>query len=243
MNRTAGIFLTLPLLGGCLGPSFVEGVWLVELPPSAEEACDSTLTENFENADPYDTPDTPDSEWTYEETTDASGSLFFVEVLEGKGGKAVLVLGSEAIPGTKDGNVYTFTWDDFENSVDSAEHESGYVYREEVNASSKTTLTFEKGKSGTATGTWSIDSSEEYVFAESDEWDESATGYWNGQIEDVSYSYLDGDASNMYDSADCADERCRITISQTCSGSLPVTMTWYASADDDVYEGVSGAGQ
>src|SRR5688572_25416550 len=126
MKRTAWMLL---LLSGC-GSSW-QGMWLLTIPyVDDEDACVTTVTENYNDGN---VPDEPDSlgEWTYGSVFETSDSLLVLEVIEAKGKNVVVSLLDQLYPGTIDGGLLKVSWT--ERTVDNVSevHESGYTFLED----------------------------------------------------------------------------------------------------------------
>lgn len=216
-----------------------SGVWLFHLAetPDAEE-CSTTVSHNFIAAGlPAESLD--DSEWEIEASSTWSESSLF-GLVSGAGAGYTLLLDGR-IYESADGASFTYA----RSAVDdeSWSHPSGYVWNASGAASVERVVSanLEEGW----TGTWSSVASTSEDYEESDGWSEEIGIGAVGQIPSgehlVEDDGADGEVAvdNGFDTLDCADEPCQLTITTDCAieWSLSAELTDLAAED---YEAVAG---
>ncbi len=120
--------MTMALLTGCSGGAAdPSGIWLIQVAYDADAgvACDSSLSENFEEGYVPEEEEEEEGEWTFEQSVTGSDSLMFVQVETSTPDAGVLIMGGEVLPGTFDGTTWTFAWTDSAGTEDRTEHEDG----------------------------------------------------------------------------------------------------------------------
>ena len=225
--------------GTSLGSS--GGVWLLALGAASDGGSSATCNENFSDADCPDTPDPPDPdpEWSGSSDADASPELFFVQILEGGGNNAFLIVDDEVFPGEIDGSNMVFQWTHSETADTTSEHDSGYSF--EMSSEDATRTRYEFDRDGNTMSGRRIDTNTfSYDVSESDEWDGGDVGFYNGQIN--AWSWLDGDSENDGDRDDCSGSTCSVTITSESAVeySLTGSLTDY---DDETYDLLRTVGQ
>lgn len=232
MNRA---LVLLPLLAACDG---YQGQFLLTIPEMTSTASTQEVTEqNFVGAQPIedDPTDPPPSDWTTTDETTSSPTLSIIEIVKVEGGNLLLVTGGEIFPGTKDGGVYTFTWESFEDTDETDTHVSGYHVGRLEHDAVVTTLHFDP-KDGT--GDIAFQQINEWTIFETDQWDYNEIG--SSDIYEVQY-YLEmsdgGYVQNDADTTDCSAADCRLTV--VTSASFSGTFT----SQEVAHDGFSGAGQ
>jgi hypothetical protein len=243
MSRIAMLLLPLTLTSGCLSSS-VNGVWLFDVPypKEAVDPCTEVSTENFLEASfPEEVID--DSEWTFEVTGSGSDTLYFGQIVTTTGGAALLVIGEDTYPGTKEDGEWLFTWSDSSSTVSSAVHDDFYSFVEE--AESLTEIKFRFTPDGaTASGKIEATTEDHERSAETDEWSADAVGLPSGSIRTGSLEPDGGQGGvrNDSDVDECAGDDCELTFTTTCSSVSPFTAT-RTDHDPDAYEYLVDAGQ
>ena len=174
---------------------------------------------------------------------DGSPAVSFVQIRHTAHGGAVLLQGDNVYPGTVDGGVWTFKWEDRSLAAESETHDAGYTFDDEEEDTTTVTFRFERDgedASGKVDATtMSRDSS-----AETDEWDAVDVGLSSGQIR---ANILDMDSGggavrNGSGDDDCQGNTCELTVTTTCSSSSKFTAVRTNHADDD-YEYLADVGQ
>ncbi len=230
--------------GGGGGSSSVGGsggVWLLALGALSDGGGAATCNENFSDADCYDEPDIPDPdpEWTGSVDFSQSPELFFVQILDGGGDDAFLVVDDEVFPGEISGDQMLFQWTHSETSETQSEHESGYAFEETMENTHRTRWEFERDGSSIS-GRRIETMTTSYQAAETDEWDSGDVGYFDGRID--AWPYLDGFPENSADGDDCSGGTCSVTITSESASeySLTGSLTDY---DDETYDLLRQVGQ
>jgi len=215
----------------------LQGVWLLQVPwtDPADGACTEGLNHNFPGA--YEADDGP---WSETDSADRSDAMYFVQIERLGDEEALMLLGREILPGTGDGDSWTFSWEETDDTLELEEHEDGYSFREERSFSNSITLSLTFDDS-TASGTWDGATTETLSWEESDEWVDTV-GRSSGVIPVGDYLvYDDGDVegipeSNRRTESDCEEARCSLTWQQSCSGSESVSLRRTSYEDEDVYD-------
>lgn len=226
------------LVVGCASDS---QLWLLQI-EYVESNCDVIVDENFVEAQAPD-DDEPSSEWTYTEEGTYSPRLVVARLTNGPGTQATLTFDGLVYPGTREGDAYTFTWENRVDDIDIEEHESGYRFESAVETVATSTLVLSrdtelKGLSGT----WTASSTQKESWLESDEWDFELTGIAGGQI--PSAAWLDGSGvANEPAQEDCSVDPCVLSVEVTCAADVPISATRYDRQDHGGFAGLSAAGQ
>jgi len=158
-----------------------------------------------------------------------------------KSQEKVLVLEDEVYVGTKDGGVWVFDWESFDQGTTENRHESGYVFSSTVDRRVQYTITLDV-KGATATGDLQFVETETETVLESDAWLAEEVGFDFGRIFDQAPVALEGDRTNTNQESDCNGNECSIkgTSSLTFTANLSAIRT---DAGRDGFIGVQGAGR
>ena len=138
-------FLALP---GCMffDNPFV-GVWLVEVGQLSDPEQDSTISENFTDADPPDDGGTVAGDWVYTTEQEVSDSAAFVYIERAVGGELVMIVHDDLYVGTVEEGVATFSWTTFSDGSDREEHTpSGYFFEDTGRSETTVSYILEKDK-------------------------------------------------------------------------------------------------
>lgn len=239
MRSLAFLFLV-----GC--SSRFAGVWWVEqeLLIFGDDACTASIDENFIDAEPAgDTVTTTVSDWVYSADIALSADGYFVEVFDGKGDTAWVIVDGAAYPATIANGSLHAEWINYQDSTESESHSSGYAWESDVVIEIITALDMTPGEGGVLTGSVSQTTAEDSSWSESDRWDTAATGLLAGQIAAYSYQYLTGTGIvNDPDSDQCTQTPCTLAVNQTCSASAALTAEW-VDASTEAFDGFQDAGQ
>jgi hypothetical protein len=243
--RTTPLLVLSLLASACAGDP--SGIWMLQYTPSDgdDTTCTTVGTENFtDGAFPEDEVGTTDGDWVYTESHTSSDVLFFVQIDVNAAGEGLLLLGDQAYPGTSDQGTWTFSWTAEDTDSSRAEHVDGYHLTEDSAASSSTTFTFTPS-GATADGTMKSDTETVSSYGETDEWDPRDNDVYSGSIPSDAYlEDADGySIDNEYDADDCDGDTCSISVTETCSGTLPVVGTKTNYQDEDAYQHLMSAGQ
>ena len=203
------------------------GFWLLTLSPDeAGLSCTDSLVENFTYG--YEPTDMVGSEWSIEESASYAQDIVFVEILMTGKDQAVLVWGEETWPGTRSLTQWDFGWTTSSSSESTSTHIAGYSFTDATTDSGEDGLSLVidgEEASGQLTST----TTSQVVWEESDVWSETLSTEIGQTGSIPSSSYLvemvpgsGGETSvyNLYSSAECDAEPCRIQIDSTC------TQTW-----------------
>lgn len=216
--------MSLLLLLGCATVPW--GTWAFTLAvtqPTGDE-CTTTVTHNFTGAHVPESADTADADWTTSESAEYSSMLFFGRIEEvGQG--SMLIVGSEAFPGThsEDGS-WTFAWEGANSGADAATHASGYDYSHTY----ETTATVRvKGSFNNETfaGTYADESTDVDKWEESDTWSDEAAAYAGENGDSPAGTYLvltdgagvDYAANNARGAYDCDAAGCTLQVEAACA--------------------------
>lgn len=231
--------LAATLSTGCSGN---EEIWLFFTSADSDVTASYDIEENYINWQVAEDPGGPASEWTYTDTTVASDELGFGQIVKVSGDDdAVLILQGVAMPGVKQGGVWTFSWEDFSEDTFTAEHSSGYSYTEVERSATTYTVTMDI-KGGTASGMFSIRNESMDHWTESDSWDAAVQNSGdtpvNNYLENTDGNFIENDASSV----DCAADPCMLMVTQSSQISTPFTAELTHFTDEDAFAGVQGAG-
>lgn len=211
------------LLSGCATTPW--GTWAFTLEVTAPEGdeCETSVSHNYTGAHPP-TPAAADEEvWQTTEDSEQSPQLFFGR-LESYGQGSMLIIGTEALPGThnEDGS-WTFAWKGETSSDSTASHASGYDYA--AHAESTAALRI-KGSFNTETftGSYQPETSSLLKWDESDTWSDETAAYVgdNGESPVGTYLVLTGGdgtevpANNGRAVYDCETSDCALAVESTC---------------------------
>ncbi len=226
------------VLSGC--SSAFAGIWWVEQAVvTTGEDCTLTISDNFTEGQPPD-DGTVTTDWTFSQTLDASPTGFFIEVLDGRGNQAFVVVNDEVYPATIDGGTLTATWTDFLDDLSSDSHVSGYTYEANISITTTNTVTLTID-GGVGSGSAAYDEHVDSTWSETDEWDAGTVGFGGGQT--PAFLYLEGvGVSNDSATEDCTSANCTLEVASDCSLSAAVT-AHPVVAGDEAYEGLEDAGQ
>ncbi len=229
-------------LGGCNGQN---EVWMIFIPDLGAETCDTTINHNFNGATVIPGQIQQPGPWTYEQTRTGSENVWFVQIFTVGGGdeKRVMLIEDMVLFGTKEGGAWNFEWDSSDVRADKESHESGYVYENNTDQQTTTTINLDFGGAG-ATGTLAMTYNDSEVWNESDMWDPNLVGRGNSQIpadwylEDANQNQIE----NFDDATDCASSPCNLEVIDSCSASTEITAR-RTNYDDRAYDSVSGVSQ
>lgn len=217
-------------LAGCATTPW--GTWAFTLnvtEPSADD-CTTTVTHNFTGAHVPESTAVDDEDWSTEDSAESSPVLFFGRIEEvGQG--SMLIVGSEALPGTyNDDGSWTFAWEGATSGSDSQSHASGYDYGHTFE---KTSTLRVKGSfnNETFTGTYATEATDRNKWEESDTWSDEAAAYAgdNGDAPAGSYLVLtDGagveyPANNSRGAYDCDAADCSLQVEGACGYSYEIS--------------------
>ncbi len=238
--RGFGIALMV-LFTGCDGK--FAGLWWVEqsFTSFSDVDCAAEIGENFTDASPPDDATGTTTTWIYDFTQDLSADGYFIEILEGKGATAFVVVEDFVYPATITDGVIHAEWLNYDDTNDVQTHSSGYEYSAITSAEVLTVIDFAPGEAGALTGTVSVTTVNESVWKETDNWDSVASGLPSGQI--PAYLYLDGTGvANEPDASQCTSEPCELSVNETCSFLADVTAE-SVEGSDAAYDAIENAGQ
>ncbi|MSQ03137.1 MAG: hypothetical protein EXR71_14820 [Myxococcales bacterium] len=224
-----GLFLPL-LLTGCATTPW--GTWAFTLAVTAPvgDECATEITHNVTGAHPALVATTTDESWTATADESASSQLFFGRIDEyGQG--SMLIVGTEALPGThnEDGS-WTFGWTGEESTDATATHASGYDFSQHTETSQSLRI---KGtfNNETFTGSYLPNSQSLSSWGESDTWADEAAVYVgdNGEAPIGAYLFLtdaagaEVPANNGRAVYDCDTQGCTLTVEATCTYAYEIS--------------------
>lgn len=255
MRSSRLLLLVLPLALASTGcTNTITGIWMMQISYPAADTCVDTISHNFTGATvPSDTTDTADG-WTQDDSETRTDELTFVQVETTGKDTAVLIMGSQAWPGTmSDKGHYTFAWSGSDEQLQDSSHDSGYTYTYSSSALSEEQLVLVMDQ-GLGSGTWESTSTNDQSWLESDTWSKDLP-FARGAIPAGDYLVVEGTqgkkgpkpqetpASNGRDDSDCDADNCTLTVTTTCDDSLDVVLTQTDFSDDDAYSYLGGSGQ
>ncbi len=214
---------SLLLLSGCATAPWGTWSFSIALTEPVGDECATSVSHNFTGADvPADTT-TTDESWTTSGTETWSESMFFGRIEE-SGQGAMMIVGTEALPGSQDeAGEWTFSWTGEEAGNDLASHASGYdyAYTREATATLRVKGTF---NNETFTGTWASESTSREKWDESDTWSDEAAAYVGDNGETPAGTYLvltdaagaQVAANNARLAYDCENTGCTLSVEQGC---------------------------
>lgn len=215
--------LLLPLLLACAPP--MAGTWLFtkEVTLATGDECADDVIHNFVGAyEPILTGDDPS--WTETDTGAQSAEVLFGRIEDTIDG-AVLIIGSEALPGApQDDGSWLFYWTGSSSGVDSLDHVTGYAFDHSYESTSTLRVqgTFAKGMFA---GTFESETSGIDAWSESDTWSDEAAAIVTSTGSIPASSYLlridtggaESAAVNTQADYDCGENGCTLTVSEACA--------------------------
>jgi hypothetical protein len=220
--------MLLTLLLACAPTS---GTWMFtkDVTPATGDECTDDVIHNFVGAyEPIEAGDDPS--WTETETGALSAEVFFARI-EGAGDGAVLIVGTEALPGAlQDDGSWLFYWTSATDGADSLDHLTGYTYDHSF-ATSSTLRVQGTFTGGSFEGTYDSETQSTDSWAESDTWADEAAAIVGGTGAVPASDYLlridtagvEGAASNTQAEYDCGVAGCTLTVSQSCAYRYPLS--------------------
>ena len=221
----------LPLfLTGCATTPWGTWAFTLELTAPVGDECATEINSNFTGAHPAIVATTTDENWTASSEDSASSQLFFGRI-EASGQGSMLIVGSEALPGSQneDGS-WTFAWTGDETSDATATHASGYDYSVHTENSQSLRI---KGtfNNETFTGDYLPSTQSLASWGESDTWSDEAAVYVgdNGEAPVGTYLFItdaagaEVPANNGRAVYDCETAGCTLAVESTCSYSQVIS--------------------
>jgi len=242
MRSTHLLVPLIALTSGCFAVDPIAGVWLIRLGASEDPVCTSEVTHNFVGG-VVPTDEEWESPWTIDAVGTESDGLVFAQIVRHGDGELALVLEDRVLLGSGEGDDWTFSWTNAEETEESQAHDSGYTFAEDAeNAYAQTvTLTLDGDE---ATGTMRVSAEAHASWSESDVWDPVEVGIYYGQMPAPVY-LVDGSGDPIFNDAevtDCAADPCELSDSTLCEEEAPFTAT-RTEYPPEAYEGVRDAGQ
>lgn len=237
------------LLAGCATTPW--GTWAFTLAVTAPvgDECTTEVSHNYTGAHPAADTTVEDEAWESTSASSQSPQLFFGR-LEAYGQGSMLIIGTEALPGTRneDGS-WTFAWEGETSTDATTAHASGYDYaaHEESTAATRIKGTF---NNETFVGTYLPDTTSIQQWGESDTWSDEAAAYVgeNGETPVGTWLFLTGGdgvevpANNGRAAYDCETADCALTIETACAYQYELTGQLSEFTSDDA-GWTEGAGQ
>lgn len=240
MKRSALLAVIALGASGCTYDN--EGVFVVYLPNITNTVCDTAYEENFLDSDPPVSADVT-SDWIYTSESEQSDSALFIQIFSDKSGEALVDWGGTLLVGTESKGVITVSWTNQDNSVETATNAMGaYSWSEanDVTVNTTVTLTPNKDIKGYS-GNVAVDTDSTMQWQESDEWDADELGFNIGDINNYLY-YLEGTASNGFNSTDCSGTPCNLKVVSFCNGSADFQAK-ETNLNSEDYSGIQNSGQ
>jgi len=239
--RNLSILAVLGLTGCSILPVKWQGIWFLQVPVADPAACDFKGDENFDGASFPDDPGTIDTKWTITDDEQVSDSAVMIEIMKGHHGDLFLVMGDRVFPATSTAKSFTAIWDGTTDDTHEEKHDAGYDYHDDVSGDSTETLTLTRGAGGGFAGTWSLSSTFQEDYSETDQWKSSQVGLDVGRI--PSFLYLTGKApTNTANKQECGD-KCTLSLKTTCDGSVDISAEYAGNYDEGEFAGIKGATQ
>lgn len=241
--RNALIMATLAALAtGCGG---TEEIWILRISPPADPVNTQTVGHNFNGAQPI-AGTTTTTEWTETNTTVASPSIVFAQIVKVGGGDtdAFLIVDDIAVPGTRSGGLWTFTWNDTYQNTDREQHNAtGYFHETLTDQTSTTSITGEFSGGSFIGGSMTSVSTSTTTWSQTDTWDATTVGYYSSYPPASSYlEFPDGTGpSNDYQLSDCAQSPCFLTVTNETSQTSTFTGERTKYTDESVFNAVEDA--
>ncbi|MFT5585540.1 MAG: hypothetical protein ACI9VR_003132 [Cognaticolwellia sp.] len=228
--------LSLLALGACAGPS--QGVWWVELDLEDAATCSQSVAHNF--ADASVAAEAVDEDpWERETAATQSGAGFFALVTQDPAG-LIWTHAGEVLQGTQEGKSWSLEGEAWEQGTRSDSHPDGYVFNATESLTSSTKVEFTQDK-GTLSGTWTLVSTGDRTYTESDDWAVDLAQASQTPAGTVLFLEDGTPASNSPDFEDCSSAPCSLSVLDTCSRSGPVKATLTELEPGD-FEGIAEAG-
>lgn len=204
----------------------IEGTWMFSRPVAPAPLCADSFNHNLVGAyAPAAEDPAEDTAWTSTDTGAESEEVFFGRITSTDAG-ALLVVGTEALPGVKNDNGgWTFEWVGSEEDREDASHATGYVWQHTT--SNTRTLRVAGDVSGDGFGgTWDVEESTLDGYTESDAWSADVEAYVGATGNLPSGSRLlrldastgaEVPATNERDTLDCNGTNCTLSIRSDCA--------------------------
>jgi hypothetical protein len=233
------------------------GIWLARVPYAEDIAsCESTFDENFKDGyRPTGGGGGGNGEWEVTEEYTGTDFVFFFEITLTEDGGGALVNDGQVYPGIYEGDTWTFSWEDLDQSQETAEHDEGYSYAHVYNHTVTTTIEFTPTGIGNGGGTWSsVDAVDEGYYAD-DEWDprDYAGGAYDIPVSDEGSDWYlvrededeDGETIivpqvNDPEEDDCDSNTCEVRSSTSCASEFEFTATRTNKDDTDSFDYLDG---
>lgn len=236
-------YLTLPLLAlaaSACGPG-PDAVWLLIFDDGQTTANEFACETNFLDASCPEADDAEPSPWTLTASGSQSPTAGFAQIIDGPGGRKMLIFEGAVFIGEKDQGVWRFNWDNFDEASERIEHERGYFFERSDAETRAVTIALDV-KGGEATGTLFIETTRDRRVEESDGWLPEDTGFGRGSIGDESPIRLEGSMENFNDLSECASSSCFVETSARTVTEVPVT-AYRTGEGADAFDGLERAGQ
>jgi len=239
--RNLSILALLGLTGCSLMPVKWEGIWFVQVPVADPATCDFKGDENFDQGEFPSGTTTVDTKWTITDDEQESDSAVMIEIMKGHKGDLFLMMGDRVYPATSTSKSFTATWEGTTDDAHKEKHDAGYDFSDDVSGDSTETLTLTRGAGGVFAGTWSLSSSYQEDYSETDQWKSTQVGLTTGQI--PSFLYLTGKATvNSANKQECGSN-CTLSLTTTCDGSMDISAEYAGNYTDGEFAGIKGATQ
>ena len=227
-----------------------EGIYEYTEGASTDDGCDTTITENFDNASVPEGEVMEEGPWVVTYDSAGSDKVGFFQIIDTSCSTADLIFNGEVFGGTRTGDNYSFGHDFFQNSSTSQRNsETGFQYTATVDSMVTETFDFTfDPATNSFSGTHDITSSADMDFNETDEWDPNETGLFSSMMYSETLTYLEGDGEfgegniNLPEDPDCSGTNCNLNVSSSCTSMFPMT-AHRTEASGDQFDYLSGVGQ
>ena len=234
------LFLHL-LACGAATPAWGTWMFTRQVTLATGDECTNTVSHNFIGAyEPIVAGE--DTAWTTGESAEYSPEVFFgrLEATAEEDG-AVLILGTDALPGQRQGDgTWLFYWTRTDAGGDTTHHAVGYDYAHTYDSS--TTLRISGDFAADAfEGTHETETQRTDTWSESDVWNTDAAVYVgeNGEmpvgdwLRVVGQDGLETNAGNARETYDCGESGCTLSVAPACAYRYTLTGVATSFAPDD----------
>lgn len=210
-------------LVACGTPAWGTWMFTREITLATGEECTPVLSHNFIGAyEPITAGE--DTAWTEFDEGEVSAEVFFGRLEQSEDG-AVLILGTEALPGARqEDGTWLFYWTGSSSGSDGNSHATGYVYDHAFKNTSKLLIAGTLS-GGAFTGTHETVTESIDTWTEFDVWSAEAAAYVGdtGAIPSGTYlSRIDAAgaevaATNAREAYDCGESGCTLSVTTACA--------------------------
>lgn len=242
-GRGAAVALPVVALAACAAQTGPSGFWLLVMEGASVPAeCETTVEENFTEAQPDDGQGDddsaePDGTWEYEDESSSTGASFYVEIVSLDDGQwALNYPGGMALGQSEEDGTLAFEWEESSFDDESRTHSSGYSFHNVAQEDWSLRVKIVPGHDGSAEVVWETVSNRERTWTETDEWDPDATSdsYSDMPADDYLETWDGSTARNDWEDDDCGGGDCTLAVTTRCESEATYTGT---RATEDVSDG------